>query len=66
MSLLIILIFFLTCRSENVFAIVELLFGNSATDPLKPLQDEINDGNLGSFIVDRTLDENPSMSSLTL
>ncbi|KAL9964712.1 hypothetical protein ACROYT_G028390 [Oculina patagonica] len=47
-------------REGSVDAIVELLFGKSITDPLKPLQDEINDGKLGSFTVDKSLDLNPT------
>ncbi|KAL9964150.1 hypothetical protein ACROYT_G027741 [Oculina patagonica] len=52
-------------RPDSVLAIVELLFGKSATDPLKPLQDEIKDAKLGSFTVDRTLVVNP-MPTTTL
>ncbi|XP_078379530.1 uncharacterized protein LOC144662562 isoform X2 [Oculina patagonica] len=46
-------------RPGSVFAIIELLFGKSAIDTLKPLQDEIKDAKLGSFTVDRTLVVNP-------
>ena len=45
---------------------MELAFGSSVNDPLKPLRDEMNDGKLGSFTVDRQLDVNPSMSNTTL
>ena len=45
---------------------MELAFGSSVSDPLKPLRDEMNDGILGSFTVDRQLDVNPSMSNTTL
>ena len=38
-------------RAGSVVAIVELKFGKSVNDPLKPLKDEIKDGKLGSFIV---------------
>ncbi|KAL9964721.1 hypothetical protein ACROYT_G028401 [Oculina patagonica] len=52
-------------RSGSVIAIVELLFGKSATSPLKPLQDEIKDGKLGPFMVDPELDLNPTIMPLT-
>lgn len=42
-------------RAGSVVAIVELKFGKYVTDPLKPLEDEIRDGKLGSFTVDREL-----------
>lgn len=42
-------------RAGSVVAIVEMRFGKSVTDPLKPLEDEIRDGKLGSFTVDREL-----------
>ena len=45
---------------------MELAFGPSVSDPLKPLKDEVNDGKLGPFTVDRELDLNPSMSYTTL
>ncbi|KAJ7381890.1 hypothetical protein OS493_038445 [Desmophyllum pertusum] len=47
-------------RPGSVVATVVLLFGKSATDSLKPLQDEIINGTLASFTVDRYLDLNPS------
>ncbi|KAL9964722.1 hypothetical protein ACROYT_G028402 [Oculina patagonica] len=47
-------------RSGSVVATVELFFGNSATNPLKPLQDEIN-GKLGPFTVDQELVLNPTI-----
>ncbi|KAL9964713.1 hypothetical protein ACROYT_G028392 [Oculina patagonica] len=47
-------------RSGSVVATVELLFGKSATNPLKPLQDEIN-GKLGPFTVDQELVLNPTI-----
>jgi len=45
---------------------VELVFGPSVNDPLTPLTDEMNDGKLGSYTVDRQLDVTPSMSNNTL
>ena len=57
---------FLTCRSGSVAATVELVFGKPINEPLKPLQDEISDGKLGSFTVKRELDLNPSKSFFTL
>ena len=48
-----------TCRSGSVYAIVELVFGKPVTEPLKPLQDEIRDGKLGSFTVYRELYRDP-------
>jgi len=45
---------------------VELVFGPSVTNPLTPLREEMSDGNLGSYTVDRQLDVNPSMSNTTL
>jgi len=45
---------------------VELVFGPSVTNPLTPLQEEISDGRLGSYMVDCHLDVNPSMSNTTL
>ena len=44
---------------------MELAFGPSVSDPLKPLRDEINDGKLGSFTVDRQLDVNPTIYTIT-
>ena len=49
-----------------MFAIVELAFGSSVSDPLKSLRDEMSDGKLGSFTVDRQLDVNPTIESITL
>ena len=49
-----------TCRSGSVYAFVQLVFGKSVTEPLKPLQDEIRDGKLGSLIVSRELDRLPT------
>ena len=46
-------------------ATVELVFGKSVSDPLKPLQDEINDRKLGSFTVDRVSDLNPTITPST-
>ena len=51
---------FFTDRSGSVIAKVEMTFGKSITDPLKPLEDEIKDGKLGAFGVKRELDLNPS------
>jgi len=45
---------------------VELLFGPSVANPLAPLTEEMNDGKLGSYTVDRQLDVNLSMSNTTL
>ena len=42
------------------------MFGKPVADPLKPLQDEITDGKLGSFTVDRELDLNPTKIPATL
>nr|XP_058941417.1 uncharacterized protein LOC131769700 [Pocillopora verrucosa] len=47
-------------RSGSVIAKVEMEFGKSVTDPLKPLEDEIKDGRLGAFSVKRELDLNPT------
>nr|XP_058952433.1 protein turtle-like [Pocillopora verrucosa] len=49
-------------RSGSVVAEVELKFEKSVLDPLKPLEDEIKDGSLGSFTVSRELDLNPSFT----
>ena len=56
----------LTCRSGSVYAVVELAFGSTVIDPLKPLRNEMNDGKLGSFTVDRQLDVNPITEITTL
>ena len=53
------MLIFLTCRSGSVYAVVELAFGSTVIDPLNALRDEMNDGKLGSFTVDRQLDVNP-------
>ncbi|XP_078380217.1 uncharacterized protein LOC144663159 [Oculina patagonica] len=47
-------------RPGSIVAIVKLLLGKTAKDPLKPLLDEITDGRLGSFRVSSTLDVDPS------
>jgi len=57
---------FLHYRDGSVYAIVELTFGPSVNDPLKPLRDEMNDGKLGSYTVDRQLDVNPTIKPTTL
>ena len=44
---------------------MELAFGPSVSDPLKPLRDEMNDEKLGSFTVDRQLDVNPTIYTIT-
>ena len=44
---------------------MELEFGSTVSDPLKPLRDEMNDGKLGSFTVDRQLDVKPTLSPST-
>lgn len=48
-------------RPGSVVAVVKLLFGKSANDPLKPLQDEITNGRLALFNVNPTLDVEPSI-----
>ena len=45
---------------------MELAFGSTVSDPLKPLRDEMNDGKLGSFTVDRQLDVKPTTEPITL
>ncbi|XP_022805185.1 protein turtle-like, partial [Stylophora pistillata] len=45
-------------RSGSVVAEVEMKFGKSVTDPLKPLEDDIKDGKLGAFTVNCKLDLN--------
>ena len=57
--------FFPGYRSGSVVAEVELKFERSVLDPLKPLEDEIKDGKLGSFTVSRELDLNPSKACAT-
>ena len=57
--------FFPGYRSGSVVAEVELKFEKSVLDPLKPLEDEIKDGRLGSFTVSRELDLNPSKACAT-
>ncbi|XP_066024509.1 fibroblast growth factor receptor 2 isoform X3 [Pocillopora verrucosa] len=52
-------------RSGSVVAEVELKFEKSVLDPLKPLEDEIKDGRLGSFTVSRELDLNPTSVPFT-
>ena len=52
-------------RPGSVVAIVELVFGKSASDPLKPLQDEISGGKLSSFKVSAMLDVDPSIQPTT-
>ena len=42
------------------------MFKNTDESNLDPLKGAIKDGKLGAFTVDRTLDENPSMSRFTL
>ena len=51
---------FFTNRSGSVIAKVEMMFGKSVTDPLKPLEDEIKGGKLGAFRVKSELDLYPS------
>ena len=57
---------FIFCRSGSVYAVVELAFGSTVIDPLKPLRGEMNDGKLGSIPVDRQLDVNPTTEPITL
>ena len=45
---------------------MQLAFGSSVNEPLKPLKDEMSDGELGAYTVDSELDVNPSMSNTTL
>ena len=59
-------VFYLICRSGSVVAIIKLAFVKSASDPLKPLQDEIKDGHLASFTVEREIDLNPTEVPLLL
>ena len=42
-------------------AVVQLQFQKDVDDPLKPLRDDISDGYLRMFKVERQLDLNPSM-----
>ena len=42
-------------------AVVQLQFRKDVDDPLKPLRDDISDGYLRMFKVERQLDLNPSM-----
>ena len=53
--------FSLNSRPGSVVAIVQLLFENSTTDPLQPLQDEMSDGILASIKVNPILDVDPSI-----
>ena len=53
--------FSLISRPGSVVAIVQLLFENSTTDPLQPLQDEMSDGILASIKVNPILDVDPSI-----
>ena len=41
---------------------MNLEFGSTVNDPLKPLRNEIKDGKLGSFTVDPQLDVNPTIT----
>ena len=43
---------------------MEVAFGSSVSDPLRPLRDEMKDGKLGSFTVDRQLDLNPTVPTI--
>ena len=47
-------------------AIVKLAFIKSASNPLKPLQDEIKDGHLASFTVEGEIHLNPTEVPLLL
>ena len=42
-------------------AVVQLQFQKGVNDPLQPLRDDMNNGILGMFTVDRNLVLNPSM-----
>ena len=42
---------------------MNLEFGSTVNDPLKPLRNEMNDGKLGSLTVDPQLDLNPNFTS---
>lgn len=52
-------------RPGSVVAIVRLMFGKGAIDPLKPIQDEISDGRLSSLKVNAVLDVNPKDPATT-
>ena len=54
---------FIFYRPGSVVAIVQLQFHKYSIDPLKPLRDDIADGKLGAFIIEKHLDVNPCMSS---
>ena len=41
---------------------MNLEFGSTVNDPLKPLRNEMNDGKLGSLAVDPQLDVNPNFT----
>ena len=41
--------------------VAQLQFQKNVNDPLKPLRDDMNDGTLGMFSVDRNLVLDPSM-----
>ena len=41
--------------------VAQLQFQKGVNDPLQPLRDDMNDGRLGMFSVDRNLVLNPSM-----
>ena len=41
---------------------MNLEFGSTVNDPLKPLRNEMNDGKLGSLTVDPQLDVNPTIT----
>ena len=44
---------------------MKLKFDKNVGSPLKPLQDDVSDSNLGPFKVATQLDLNPSMSNLS-
>lgn len=44
-------------------AVVQLKFHKNVASPLKPLQDDVSDGNLGPFEVSKQLDLNPKFRS---
>ncbi|PFX21978.1 Fibroblast growth factor receptor [Stylophora pistillata] len=52
-------------RPGSVVAIVELMFRKLASDPLKPIHDEISNGRLSSFKVNAVLDVDPTDPATT-
>ena len=48
-------------RAGSVMTVAQLQFQKGVTEPLQPLRNDMNDGTLGMFTVDRNLVLNPSM-----